>query len=199
MNNQFQSFTDLSEEQLVQTVKSNMDEARFAHCERVSQEARKLAALNHYDEQKAALAGFVHDYAKQVSNDEYVRVIKQQGFDQDLLNWNRSIWHGIVGTYFIKRDLHITDQEILTAVNRHTTADVEMSTLDKIVFMADYIEPGRTFAGVDEARKITYESLDAGVGFQLAHTLAFLAQKREKIYPRTLLAYNVWGVTTKEK
>ena len=171
-----------------------MDEKRFAHCVRVSETSRKLAKLNNYDEDKAALAGFVHDYAKQVPIEEYRKVIKEQDFDKDLLNWNRAIWHGIVGTYFITRDLKITDPEILQAVWRHTTADTEMTVLDKIVFMADFIEPGRDFPGVDQARKITFEDLDAGVGYQLAHTLEFLIEQRNKIYPRTLLAYNVWSI-----
>ena len=196
MNDLFfkKTYSTLSSAEIVAKEKSNMTEDRFEHCIGVSKTAQKLAELNHYDEDKAALAGFIHDYAKQVSVEEYREVIKTKGFDQDLLNWNRSIWHGIVGTYFIQRDLKITDSEILTAVRRHTTADVEMTTLDKIVFMADYIEPGRSFPGVEEARKITYANLDQGVGYQLAHTLEFLIEKRNKIYPRTLDAYNVWGI-----
>ncbi|AWM75570.1 bis(5'-nucleosyl)-tetraphosphatase (symmetrical) YqeK [Lactobacillus kullabergensis] len=196
MNNLFfkKTYSVLSSAEIVSKEKSNMTEDRFEHCIGVSKTAKKLAELNQYDEDKAALAGFIHDYAKQVSVEEYREVIKTKGFDQDLLNWNRSIWHGIVGTYFIQRDLKINDTEILTAVRRHTTADVEMTTLDKIVFMADYIEPGRSFPGVEEARKITYANIDRGVGYQLAHTLEFLIEKRNKIYPRTLDAYNVWGI-----
>ena len=196
MNNLFfkKTYSVLSSAEIVAKEKSNMTEDRFEHCIGVSKTAKKLAELNQYDEDKAALAGFIHDYAKQVSVEEYREVIKTKGFDQDLLNWNRSIWHGIVGIYFIQRDLKINDSEILTAVRRHTTADVEMTTLDKIVFMADYIEPGRSFPGVEEARKITYANIDKGVGYQLAHTLEFLIEKRNKIYPRTLDAYNVWGI-----
>ena len=188
------TYSSLSSSEIIAKEKSNMTADRFEHCIGVSKTARKLAELNHYDVDKAALAGFIHDYAKQVAVDEYREVIKTQGFDQDLLNWNRSIWHGIVGTYFIQRDLKINDPEILTAVCKHTTADVEMTTLDKIVFMADYIEPGRSFPGVEEARKITYANINQGVGYQLAHTLKFLIDKRNKIYPRTLDAYNVWGI-----
>lgn len=196
MNDLFfkKTYSTLSSAEIVAKEKSNMTEDRFEHCIGVSKTAQRLAELNHYDEDKAALAGFIHDYAKQVSVEDYREVIKTKGFDQDLLNWNRSIWHGIVGTYFIERDLKITDSEILTAVRRHTTADVEMTTLDKIVFMADYIEPGRSFPGVEEARKITYANINQGVGYQLAHTLKFLIDKRNKIYPRTLDAYNVWGI-----
>lgn len=189
-----ETYSPLSSDEIIAKEKANMDDKRFQHCVRVSQTSRKLAQLNHYDEDKAALAGFVHDYAKQVPVSEYIQAIKNENFDQDLLNWNRSIWHGIVGTYFIKRDLKIKDPEILQAVWKHTTADVTMSTLDKIVFMADFIEPGRKFPGVDVARKITYDNLDKGVGYQLAHTLAFLIQQRKKIYPKTLAAYNVWSI-----
>lgn len=171
-----------------------MDKRRFAHCVRVSQTARELAKLNKYDQDKAALAGFVHDYAKQIPKVKYREVIKNEGFNKDLLNWNRSIWHGLVGTYFIQRDLKISDPQILQAVQRHTTADVEMTMLDKIIFMADFIEPVRVFPGVEEARKITKANLDEGVGYQLAHTLSYLINQRSKIFPRTLAAYNVWSV-----
>lgn len=188
-----QTYSPLTSDQIIAKEKSNMDQARFEHCIGVSKTAKKLAKLNNYDQDKAALAGFIHDYAKQVPVEQYRQAIKEQGFDQDLLNWNRAIWHGIVGTYFIKRDLKINDPEILQAVWRHTTADVEMTTLDKIVFVADFIEPGRDFPGVEKARKVAYQNLDAGVAYELTHTLKFLIDKRSKIYPRTINAYNVWG------
>ena len=95
---------------------------------------------------------------------------------------------------FIEKELKITDPEILTAIKRHTTADVEMTTLDKIVFVADFIEPGRDFPGVEEARKVAFANLDDGVGFELAHTLDFLITNRKKIYPKTFAAYNKWAV-----
>lgn len=188
------TYSPLSSEEIIAKQKSMMDQKRFEHCIGVSQTSRKLAHLNDYDEDKAALAGFIHDYAKQIPNEEFINVIKKENFDPDLLNYNRAIWHGIVGTYFIKRDLKIEDKEILTAIYRHTTADNEMTTLDKIVFVADFIEPHRTFPGVEEARKVAFNNLDEGVGFELAHTLDFLIKNRQKIYPKTLKAYNTWAV-----
>lgn len=190
------TYSTLSSEELIAKEKSNMDDRRFQHCIGVSETARKLARLNHYDEEKAALAGFIHDYAKQVPVEEFIAAIKDpaNGFDQDLLNWNRAIWHGIVGSHFIERDLKISDDEILTAIKRHTTADVTMTTLDKIVFVADFIEPHRDFPGVETARKVAFANLDDGVGFELAHTLEFLVKQRAKIYPKTIAAYNVWSI-----
>ena len=188
------TYSPLTSAEIVAKEKSNMDEKRFKHCIGVSKTSRKLAELNNYDPDKASLAGFIHDYAKQVSPERFIKVIKEQHFDQDLLNYNRAIWHGIVGAYFIEKELKITDPEILTAIRRHTTADVEMTTLDKIVFVADFIEPGRDFPGVEEARKVAYDNLDDGVGFELAHTLDFLITNRKKIYPKTFAAYNKWAV-----
>lgn len=187
------TFSPLSSEEIIAQEKRMMDPKRFQHCIGVSRTAAKLAKLNHYDVDKAALTGFIHDYAKQIPVSVYQQTICEQGFDKDLLNYNRAIWHGIVGSWFIKRDLKITDPEIITAVQRHTTGDVTMTKLDKIVFVADFIEPGRDFPGVEQARKIAYADLDAGVGFELAHTLAFLIEQRAKIYPKTLLAYNRWA------
>ena len=187
------TYSPLTSDEIVAKEKSNMDEKRFKHCIGVSETSRKLAELNNYDPDKAALAGFIHD-AKQVSPARFIEVIKEQHFDPDLLNYNRAIWHGIVGSYFIEKELKITDPEILTAIKRHTTADVEMTTLDKIVFVADFIEPGRDFPGVEEARKVAFANLDDGVGFELAHTLDFLITNRKKIYPKTFAAYNKWAV-----
>lgn len=188
------TFSSLSSDELIAKEKARMTLDRFEHCIGVSKTAAKLAKINNYDVDKAALAGFVHDYAKQIPVSEYRRIIKSEGFDQELLNWNRAIWHGIVGSYFIKQELGITDPEILTAVKRHTTADVEMTVLDKIVFVSDFIEPHRSFPGVEQARKIAFADLDQGVGYELAHTLTYLIEKRAKIYPLTLSAYNVWGI-----
>lgn len=188
------TFSPLTSDEIVAKEKNNMDVKRFEHCIGVSETSRKLAELNNYDPDKAALAGFIHDYAKQVPNEKFIEIIKTKGFDQDLLNYNRAIWHGIVGSYIIEQELKITDSEILTAIKRHTTADTEMTTLDKIVFVADFIEPHRNFPGVEQARKIAFENLDAGVGYELAHTLSFLVENRQKIYPKTLDAYNVWSI-----
>lgn len=188
------TYSPLTSDEIVAREKGNMDEKRFRHCIGVSQTSRKLAELNNYNPDKAALAGFIHDYAKQVAPERFIEVIKEQNFDPDLLNYNRAIWHGIVGAYFIEKELKITDPEILTAIRRHTTADVEMTTLDKIVFVADFVEPGRDFPGVEEARKVAFANLDDGVGFELAHTLDFLITNRKKIYPKTFAAYNKWAV-----
>lgn len=190
--------TDYDFVALKQQVQAKLSPYRFEHCVRTSQRSVELAQLNHSDVTKAKVAGLVHDYAKERSTEEFIQVIKQENFDPDLLNYGNAIWHGVVGAYFIQKELGIYDEEILNAVRNHTTAAVKMTTLDKIVFMADYTEAGRDFPGVEEARQITDQNLDAGVSYQIEHTLQLLLSQKQQIYPETIDSYNQWVVAAKK-
>ncbi|MCK8627687.1 bis(5'-nucleosyl)-tetraphosphatase (symmetrical) YqeK [Fructobacillus cardui] len=175
-------------------VSAQLSDGRFQHCLRVSDYARKLAQENGVDENQAALAGLVHDYAKERPAEDFLVAIDRFHLDPDLKNWSRAIWHGVVGAEMIQDELGIDDPAILDAVRLHTTGEgVEMPTLAKIVFMADYLETGRDFPGVKEAREITDKSLDRGVFYQLQHTLSFLAENGNVIYPKTFTSYNDWA------
>jgi len=133
-----------------------------------------------------------HDYAKERSDDEFIQVIRQNGFDLDLLHWNNAIWHGIVGADFVQRELSIDDEEILQAIRLHTTGAADMGLLDKIIYVADYIEPGRNFPGVEEAREIALVDLDKAVAYETKHTLLHLINQEAVIYPKTIETYNHW-------
>lgn len=192
------TFSDLSSDELVQRVRNKLSDFRFAHCVRTSYMAKELAATNHVDQERAAVAGFVHDYAKEVAPEDYRRAIIEEGLDRNLLEWNGSIWHGIVGANYVEQELHIHDQAILDAIRHHTTGSPDMSELDKVIFMADYIEPGRKFPGVEVARERTALNLDAGVAYELQQTLLYLIEGRERVFPLTVAAYNKLGIKTEE-
>ncbi|MDE6376109.1 MAG: bis(5'-nucleosyl)-tetraphosphatase (symmetrical) YqeK, partial [Ligilactobacillus sp.] len=173
-------------------VKEQVSEKRFKHILGVEQAALKLAQANDYELEKASVAALVHDYAKERSDSEFKALIAQTGLEQDLLNWNNFIWHGVVGAEIIKNELKITDEEILNAVRRHTVGAKEMTILDQIVYVADYIEPGRDFPGVDQARQLAAESLRAAVEFETKHTLLYLMNNNKTIYPAAILTYNAY-------
>lgn len=181
-----------SREELIAKVKEQVSEKRFKHILGVEQAALKLAQTNDYELEKASVAALVHDYAKERSDSEFKALIAQTGLEQDLLNWNNFIWHGVVGAEIIKNELKITDEEILNAVRRHTVGAKEMTTLDQIVYVADYIEPGRDFPGVDQARQIAAKSLRAAVEFETKHTLLYLMNNNKTIYPAAILTYNAY-------
>lgn len=183
-----------SRDELVQRVKESINkQSRFEHCLRVEQTAIKLAEKNHCDVEQAAVAGLIHDYAKERNNQEFQQVIKNKNLDPDLLNWGNFIWHGEVGAEIIRDELGITDETILNAVRRHTIGAPEMTILDKIVYVADYIEPGRQFPEVNYAREIAFADLDDGVRFETQQTLKYLLENNKKIYPAAILTYNKWN------
>ncbi len=172
--------------------KEQVSKKRFKHILGVEQAALELARANDYELEKASVAALVHDYAKERSDSEFKALIVQTGLEQDLLNWNNFIWHGVVGAEIIKKELKITDEEILNAVRRHTVGAKEMTMLDQIVYVADYIEPGRDFPGVDQARQLAAESLRAAVEFETKHTLLYLMNNDKTIYPAAILTYNAY-------
>lgn len=181
-----------SRKELIAKVKEQVSEKRFKHILGVEQAALELARANDYELEKASVAALVHDYAKERSDSEFKALIVQTGLEQDLLNWNNFIWHGVVGAEIIKKELKITDEEILNAVRRHTVGAKEMTMLDQIVYVADYIEPGRDFPGVDQARQLAAESLRAAVEFETKHTLLYLMNNDKTIYPAAVLTYNAY-------
>ncbi|WP_427859774.1 bis(5'-nucleosyl)-tetraphosphatase (symmetrical) YqeK [Liquorilactobacillus sicerae] len=181
-------------QELLNKVKQSVKEKRYQHILGVEQTAVKLAEINQFDLEKASVAGLVHDYAKERTAAEFKVAIKQHQLDPDLLNWGNFIWHGVVGAEIIRDELRITDEEILNAVRRHTVGAVEMTTLDKLIYVADFVEPSRDFPDVEFARSLAYADLDQAVRFETKHTLQYLLNANQTVYPRAIDTYNQWVV-----
>lgn len=190
-------YTAYSRENLMQKIQMRMSEQRFKHVLGVEETAVALAKKYGASPEKASIAALTHDYAKERPDEEFKMVIVRDGFDPELLNYNNAIWHGLVGASFVERELGITDAEILHAIRVHTTGAAKMSLLDKIIYVADYIEPGRDFPGVQDARAIAWADLDEAVAFETKHTLAHLLAQEQQIYPKTIETYNYWVAKNK--
>lgn len=177
---------------LLEQIRAAMSEKRFYHVLGVEEAALELAEQYGCDERKASLAALLHDYAKEVSDQVFLDLIDQHHLGEDLKKWGNNIWHGVVGAYKISQDFGLEDREILQAIQRHTVGAAQMTLLDKVLYVADYIEPNRDFPGVQEARRLARCSLDQAVAFATAHTVAHLAQKSIPIYPQTIETYNAY-------
>ena len=161
----YESYLAISREDLLAKMAEQMSKKRLEHSLGVEAAAIRLAKRYGADETKAGLAGLLHDYAKEVSDEDFLALIDKYQLDSDLKNWGNNIWHGVVGIYKIKEDLELSDAEILHSIETHTVGSKEMSLLDKIIYVADYIEDSRDFPGVDEAREIATSSLDRAVAY----------------------------------
>lgn len=194
----YRSYVDFSREELLEKVAAAMSEKRFKHVLGVEKAALELAEKYDCDKTKTSLAALLHDYAKEVADEVFLALIDQKDLNPDLKNWGNNIWHGLVGAHLIAADFGLVDQEILQAIQRHTIGADEMTLLDKVLYVADYIEPGRDFPDVDEARAIARQNLDKAVAFETAQTVAHLAKKGIPIHPQTLETYNSYVRFLKE-
>lgn len=179
-------------EELMQQVQMQMSEKRFVHVLGVEEMAVALAKKYGADPNKASIAALCHDYAKERSDDDFIFEIERKQLTPALLKWNNAIWHGVVGAEFVCDELGVEDEEILQAIRVHTTGSREMSLLDKVIFVADYVEKNRQFPGVEEARELAISDLDAAVRYELTHTLQFLISKGQAIHPKTIETYNYY-------
>lgn len=180
----------MDQKKALELVRQQLPDKRYIHTLGVMESAQELAERYGADTEKAKLAAILHDYAKYRPLDEMVKIIKSEHLPLDLLDYNSEVWHAPVGAVLVKKEADIYDEEILSAIRNHTSGCVGMSMLDKIIYLADYIEPGRSFPGVDEVRTVAMESLDQAVLQAMGNTITFLIKKNQMIYPDTFHAYN---------
>lgn len=185
-------YLPLTRKELVEKLRAALKESRFQHVLRVEQTARKLAQQNGVDQEKTSIAALCHDYAKERPDTDFIAEIKAKQLDSRLLNYGNAIWHGVVGAELVKDELGVWDEDILNAIRHHTTGAPVMSRLEQVIYMADYLEPGRDFPGVKKARILTAANLGAGVAYQTKHTLAYLVANDKPVYPKTIETYNAW-------
>jgi predicted HD superfamily hydrolase involved in NAD metabolism len=171
-------------------VEAQLTEHRYQHTLGVMETAIELAEKYGADEKKAELAAIFHDYAKFRPKDEMKGIILQNGFPEDLLEYNSELWHAPAGTYLVEKEVGIKDPEVLDAIRYHTSGRAGMTLLEKIIYLADYIEPGRHFPGVDEVRALAKENLEDALIKSLQNTILFLMKKKQPVYPDTFYTYN---------
>lgn len=163
---------------------------RYDHTLRVAETAVILAHRFGENPEKAELAALYHDYAKEMPNEKLKQIIIAGKEDLRLLDYHPELWHGPAAAILIQEKFNISDQDIIQAVRYHTTGRKQMSQLEKIIYLADYIEPGRNFPGLEEVRKLAEKDLDQAILQALRNTIQFLTSKFSSIYPDTIEAYN---------
>jgi predicted HD superfamily hydrolase involved in NAD metabolism len=171
-------------------VKPHLTEHRYQHTIGVTDTAVMLAEKYEADVKKAEISAVFHDYAKFRPKEEMRQIIKDQRMDVTILSYSSELLHAPVGAYLVKTEIGITDEEILSAIRYHTTGRVGMTLLEKIIFLADYVEPNRAFPGVEEVRETAEQSLDEAVLQALRNTVQFLMKQKQLVFPETIAAYN---------
>ncbi|WP_188206223.1 bis(5'-nucleosyl)-tetraphosphatase (symmetrical) YqeK [Alkalibacillus aidingensis] len=178
-------------EEALKHAKQVLPQKRYEHVERVTETALDLARHYGADPYQVGIAAAMHDYAKHMEKDLLKKwILSYTDLPKDLLNYHHELWHGPVGAKMIEHLFLIKDSEIINSIRYHTTGRHGMTLVEKIIFLADYIEPGRQFDAVHEARKLVDIDLNRACQYALKQSIIFLMSKGQPIYPDTFQAYN---------
>lgn len=176
-------------------MEKELDAKRFEHTLGVAYTAAALAMCHDADVSKAEMAGMLHDSAKCMKAAKLIALCKKNNMEiSDVENRNPYLLHGKAGCCIARKKYHIDDEDILNAILYHTTGRPGMSQLEKIIYIADYIEPGRKQApDLDIVRKMAFQNLDEALIKILSDTLRYLENIDGEIDPMTKKTFDYYG------
>ncbi len=178
-------------ETLKQQLKQQLKPKRYQHSLGVADTARALAAHYGADMEKAYIAGLVHDYAKSMKKQEQIALAEREGLLTDPIERELpEVLHAVVGAWRLPRETVVNDPEILQAVARHTLGAPDMTLLDKIIFVADIVEPNRKTPYLEQERRIAFENLDLAVLRSLDSTICYCVEIGRLLHPQSIALRN---------
>ena len=178
--------------EMARTLQRRLKRNRFVHSVGVANTAVKLAKRFGANQTKAYIAGLLHDCARQFENDDLPAQAKLRGIAiGDVERAMPLLLHAYIGAKMIREIYGVDDAEISQAIWRHTVGAADMTTLDKIIYFADMIEPNRNYPGVDKLRHLVGTApLDEILLTALSESIIFVVQKNSLVHPDTIAARN---------
>jgi nicotinate-nucleotide adenylyltransferase len=195
----------LTEDEILCLLKMELKPKRIVHSLGVRDTAVELAEIHHLDANKARLAGLLHDCAKYLTTEEKLELCREYDFPvSDIELANPELLHAKAGSAYANKKYNINDQEILDAIYYHTTGKPAMDPISLVIFIADYIEPGRHHSDkLDSFRQIAKENLEKCAGLILEETLIYLNSRPgnqiKAVDPNTQRSYEYYKLFLEEK
>lgn len=178
-------------DRIIEVLRDRIGEKRLEHTISVVEESLILAKKHKAPEEKVKIAALLHDFAKNITLEESIELVKKYNLElDDITKTSTELIHGPLGARMVRDYFNIGDQEILNAITYHTTGKENMTTVEKIVFLADFIEPARDFDGIELIRERALENLDEAILMALDSTISYLINKRSIIHVNTVNARN---------
>jgi len=169
----------------------NLSRGLLAHTRGCVQVAREFALRFGVSMEKAAVASYLHDIAKTISHDKQAALAKEMGMSaKEIRSYPPAVLHGPLGALIARKELGIDDPDVLQAIAAHSSGCRNMCGVAKVVFVADYIEHTRTFAGSANLRARKYANLDEATVSVLQHKMQYLLTEKAVIDPRALECWN---------
>lgn len=175
---------------LKEELERRLPQKRYEHVLRVAATAKTLARHYDVDEIRVELAALFHDIAKFMEPAEMRTLIEKHSEDVRLLTFHHELWHAAAGRIIAEKTFNVTDEDVLNAIRYHTTGRAGMSPIEKIVYVADLIEPGRAFPGIEQLRTLEGKSLDRVMRDCVSHSIKYLLDNHVAVFPDSLECYN---------
>ncbi len=192
--------SNMNQQEIIDKLSARLSPHRLQHSLSVASVARDMAQTYGSDPDKAYMIGLLHDYAKGVSGADLLALASENALIEDEVERQApDLLHAPVGAYLLANDLGIEDPEILQAVRSHTLGSLEMSLLDKIIFLADMIEPGHDFPGRERLQCLAGRDIDRAMLFALDTTIRYCLEQGRILHPRTIMVRNKFLSNIKEK
>lgn len=171
-------------EEIKQKLQSVLSPKRFAHSIGVMESAVRLAERYGEDRNKAALAGLLHDCARDIRGDRVFDFCRRYQVEVDPVSrLQPELLHGPLGARMAATEWGIADEQVLKAIEVHTNGCPGMDLLAKIIFIADYVEPGRSFPGVDQLRDRVMQDLDGAIVQAIDGTVQYVLSQGNLLHP----------------
>lgn len=179
-------------EEIQEKLQKVLKKKRYQHTLGVRFTAQAMAMRFGEDVSKAGYAGVLHDCAKYLSDEDMLSECrKRKIFCSEAEKIQPSLLHAKLGACFAKEIYGVTDEQIISAIRWHTTGKPGMTNFEKIIFIADYIEPGRKpLPRIDEIRTASFQNLDRAMFLILDNTLSYLKEGISK-YKETIDSYSI--------
>jgi predicted HD superfamily hydrolase involved in NAD metabolism len=190
----------MTEEQIREKVKAELSPKRFRHVQGVVETADKLARIHGANPEQARLGAWIHDFAREWPQEKLLNMAKDNHVDAIYFEISELL-HGHIAAAIAPQEFGIQAEDVRNAARYHTSGRVGMSLLEKVVYLADAIEPGRKYPAVEELRRVAEEDLDLALAMSFDQTIEYLIRRRQPIFPLTVLARNelwksIWGRRT---
>jgi len=182
----------IGREYAISWIRGLLDDNRFYHSLRTEEMALLLAKRYHFNKmEKVSLAAILHDCAKTLPSGKALEKVRKYGIIlDDVAIANPLLWHAVVGAKMVEVELGLHDEEIINAIRVHTTGDSNMSMLDKIIFIADKVEFGREYGGVDYLRELAWVDIDVAVMHSIKGTLQWVLYRKLHLHPSSVSTWN---------
>lgn len=178
----------MKREKMEYRLKKELDHQRYEHTLGVEKTAREMARAFGEDEEKAALAGLLHDCAKCMPLAQMIKAAKREDIDP-VMKESKALMHALAGCCTARDVYGVQDEDVLSAIRWHTTGHAQMTRLEKIIYLADMIEPNRKpYPGLEALRALCFTNLDEAMHTALRMSLEHVQEQGKTLHPDTLAA-----------